>query len=263
MELFDIGANLTHKTFQGEHQQVIDQAAAVGVTAMVVTGSNLASSIEAVALCEQWPMTLRSTVGVHPHHASETDLNTIASLRELSVKSGVVVAIGECGLDFNRNFSLPADQEKWFEAQLELAAEVELPVFLHQRDAHDRFMEILAKYRHKLVGAVVHCFTGNAQQLEACLEMDLHIGITGWICDERRGLHLRELVSRIPAQRLLIETDAPYLLPRTIKPKPKSRQNKPAFLPYVLTAVAQAREEEEAEVAQITCANARRFFGWV
>ena len=172
-----------------------------------------------------------------------------------------MVAVGECGLDFDRNFSPRADQLRCLEAHLELAAELQMPVFLHERSAHEEFAAILAKHRSRIPRAVVHCFTGTGEALARYLDLDLHIGITGWICDERRGTHLRELVGRIPKDRLMIETDAPYILPRTIRPKPKSNRNEPSLLPHVLRTVAAARGESPEELARSTTETARAFFG--
>jgi TatD DNase family protein len=169
------------------------------------------------------------------------------------------VAIGECGLDFNRNYSPHPDQEKWFVAQLELGLELGKPLFLHSRDAHPRFAEIVK--HHGIRNAVAHCFTGGKEELHAYLDLGLHIGITGWICDERRGRHLVELVRDIPRERLLLETDAPYLTPRDLRPQPKARRNEPAFLPHILGAVAAALGRPAAEVAAETTRNAVAFFG--
>jgi TatD DNase family protein len=151
---------------------------------------------------------------------------------------------------------------KAFREQLALAVEVQKPVFLHQRDAHEDFLAILREYRLRLAGGVAHCFTAGTAEARAYLELDLHIGITGWICDERRGLHLREVVREIPADRLLIESDAPYLLPRDVQPRPQSRRNEPKFLPHVLRAIADARGESPEELAAVTTRNALKFFGW-
>jgi len=170
-----------------------------------------------------------------------------------------VVAIGECGLDFHRNFSPRPEQEKWFEAQVALAEELQMPLFLHERDARHRFCEILSAFR-KQVPAVLHCFTGAAETLKVCLDMGLHIGVTGWICDERRGLGLREQVREIPLDRLMIETDAPFLLPRTMPTKPKAGRNEPAFLPYVLQTVAECLGKPAEEVAEATTKTAKSFF---
>jgi len=171
-----------------------------------------------------------------------------------------IVALGECGLDWNRNYSPHPDQEKWFVAQLELAIELRKPLFLHSRDAHPRFADLLRAHRDRLPPAVAHCFTGGREELRAYLDLDLHIGITGWICDERRGGHLLDLVRDIPADRLLIETDSPYLTPRDLRPQPRSRRNEPAFLPHILYSVAKARGDDPLRLAHETGANARRLF---
>ena len=253
--LVDIGANLTHAAFADDFGEVLARARAAGVGTIVVTGTSVAESLAATHLADAHG--LFATAGVHPHHARDCDDATIPALREIAARPRVV-AIGECGLDFNRNYSPHADQEKWFVAQLELAAELGKPLFLHSRDAHPRFAEILRNLR---VGrGVAHCLTGEGPELRACLELGLHIGITGWINDERRGLHLREVVKGIPADRLLIETDAPYLLPRDIKPTPKSRRNEPAFLPYVVRAIAVARGETAESVAAASTAAASSLF---
>lgn len=185
-------------------------------------------------------------------------------MQELSALSAVpeVVAVGECGLDYFRNFSPREHQIAAFRRQLDLAASVRKPVFLHQRDAHDDFLAIMREFRPQLFGGVAHCFTAGTSEARAYLELDLHIGITGWICDERRGLHLREVVREIPLDRLLIETDAPYLLPRDLKPKPQSRRNEPRYLTHVLDAIAEARGEPRERIAIATTENALRLFGW-
>jgi TatD DNase family protein len=259
--LVDIGANLASKVFRADLPAVIARAAAAGVDALVVTGTSLDVSARAADIAaEHAARGLYATAGVHPHHAREVAGDWVAALRALARRPRVV-AVGECGLDFDRNYSPRADQLRCFEAQLELAAELRLPVFLHERAAHAELLAVLARRRPSLGAAVVHCFTGSGAELRAYLDLDLHIGITGWICDERRGHHLRELVATVPAERLMIETDAPYLLPRNMPSPPRDRRNEPAFLPHVLAAVAEARGEAPAETARATTATARRFFG--
>ncbi len=258
--LIDIGANLTNKRFRHDCQQVIDAAQQAGVEKIIVTGTTEHNSGEAVSLCSSRPGSLYSTAGIHPHHASEFGPHSLERLQALAGE-GCVVAIGECGLDFNRNFSPRRDQLVCFEAQLELAAETGLPVFLHQRDARQDFFRILEKYRDGLSRAVVHCFTGGADELDACMDLDLHIGITGWICDERRGMHLQELVGRIAPERLMIETDAPYLLPRDLENAPKDKRNEPRFLPHVCATVARCLGTDYHSVAHATTATALGFFG--
>jgi TatD DNase family protein len=259
-ELIDIGSNLTHDSFAGDLPEVIARAMRVGVTRQVVTGADLASSRAAAALAEAHPGVLWSTAGVHPHHAADFDLGRAEELREL-LNRRRVVAVGECGLDYFRDLSPRTAQRAAFAAQLEIAVSMAKPVFLHQRDAHQDFAAILAEYRPGLAGGVAHCFTGGERELEAYLALDLSIGITGWICDERRGQSLREVAPRIPSERLMIESDAPYLLPRNLEPRPQSRRNEPAFLPHIARTVAQIRGESLAEVAAATTRNALRFFG--
>jgi TatD DNase family protein len=258
--LVDIGINLAHDSFDRDREAVIRRACETGVAAMIVTGSSLDDSARALAICRQWPGHLRATAGVHPHHAASFHATDIPRLAEL-LSDPLVVAAGECGLDFYRNFSPPADQRRAFALQLAFAAQHERPLFLHQRDAHADFLAMLAEHPAVASRAVLHCFTGGVAELEASLDAGLSIGITGWICDERRGQALRDTSPRIPADRLMIETDAPYLLPRTISPKPRDRRNEPMNLPAVLAALAGCRGEPAAELARVTTGNACRFFG--
>lgn len=262
MQLIDIGVNLTNASFAGIHQEVLDRAEAAGVRQMLLTGTSLAGSEEALELCQRLDdsgQRLFSTAGVHPHDASQWTSESPRQLRQL-LEQPRVQAVGECGLDFNRDFSPRPQQEKALEDQLALAVELQMPVFLHERDASERLLHILKDYRDHLVAAVVHCFTGEREALFAYLDLDLHIGITGWICDERRGTHLHGLVGNIPEGRLMLESDAPYLLPRSLRPKPKNGRNEPAYLPEVLREVATHRGESEARLAAHTTLCARRFF---
>jgi TatD DNase family protein len=235
LPLIDIGVNLAHRRFDADRAQVLARAHAAGVTRLVVTGTSVAASQAAAALARQHPGVLWSTAGIHPHDARHASPAGLAELREVA-RAPEVKAIGECGLDFDRNFSPPAAQEAAFEAQLALAAETGL--------------------------AVAHCFTGTAAELDAYLALDLHIGITGWINDERRGLGLRALIARIPSDRLMIETDAPFLTPHDARPKPAGGRNEPALLPLVLAAVARAAGRPAAQVAQETTATAAAFFAF-
>jgi len=260
MELVDIGINLTHSSFDPDREAVRGRAQRAGVVQMVVTGASVASSREAVALAAADPKSLAATAGIHPHHAADYDAGAELALRELGVLDAVV-AVGECGLDYYRDLCPRPVQRRAFAGQLELAARLGKPVFLHQRDAHDDFLAILREQIGQLKGGVAHCFTGSGHELEAYLALGLHIGITGWICDERRGAGLKPLVGRIPADRLMLETDGPYLLPRDLEPKPASRRNEPAFLPHVAYAVAAARGEPVELLAASSTRTARRFFG--
>lgn len=259
MEFIDIGANLTHDSFDVDRGAVMDRAREAGVSHMIVTGADVQHSRAAITLAAQWPDVLSATVGVHPHHAADFDAGTEAALDKLLVVSGVVAA-GECGLDYFRDFSPRDAQRTAFTAQIRMALEHGLPLFLHQRDAHDDFIALLDEFRGYLPPTVVHCFTGEASELEHYLERGFYIGVTGWICDERRGQHLLEVVPRIPAGRLMLETDAPYLLPRDLKPRPQTRRNEPMWLPHIAAVVARARDESVTALAEHTTATARTFF---
>ena len=260
ISLIDIGSNLTHESFAPDRDAVMARALDAGVRRQVVTGTDAASSIQAAALAAAHPALLSSTAGIHPHHAHSFDAPLRDRLSEL-LRRPEVVAVGECGLDYYRNFSPPGSQRAAFVAQLEIAAAAGKPAFLHQREAHADFVAILKDFRGALKGAVAHCFTGGRPELEDYLGLDLHIGVTGWVSDERRGQPLREAVPHIPGGRLMLETDAPYLLPRDLVPRPKSRRNEPRFLPHIAAAVAQLRGETVEAVAASTTQNAARFFG--
>jgi TatD DNase family protein len=256
MQLVDIGANLTHSSFHDDVERVVERAAAAGVARIIATGTTVDESKAALTLASTHG-NIFSTAGVHPHHARECGPTTMDSLRAIA-KHPKVVAIGECGLDFNRNYSPHPDQEKWFVEQVNLALSIRKPLFLHSRDAHPRFYELLKSKRPEK--AVAHCFTGSKEELHAYLDLGLYIGITGWICDERRGRHLIELVRDIPRERLLLETDSPYLTPRDLRPQPKARRNEPALLPHIARAVARALGRPAEEVAAETTRNAIRLF---
>lgn len=262
MQLIDIGVNLTHPTLARDPRAVLDRAYAAGVGQLVLTGTSLTESEAALALCRELDESrqrLFCTAGIHPHEASQWTSETADRLKAL-LGEPEVRAVGECGLDFNRDLSPRAQQERVLEEHLQLAMETGLPLFLHERDADQRLVDILRPVRDRLSAAVVHCFTGEKRALYAYLDLDLHIGITGWICDERRGTHLHPLVREIPATRLMLESDAPYLLPRTLRPKPKGGQNEPAFLPEVLREVARHRGVSLGELASTTTACAQQFF---
>jgi TatD DNase family protein len=258
--LIDIGANLAHDSFDADRDSVLERARATGVAAMIVTGSTIPDSEKAIALCRRHPQHLRATAGVHPHHAADLADADAARLEAL-LEDPFVVAAGECGLDYFRNFSPPAEQRRAFELQLAISEKQQKPLFLHQRAAHADFLAMLRAHPRAAARGVLHCFTEGPEILQDCLEIGLSVGITGWICDERRGGDLREAAPRIPAGRLMLETDAPYLLPRTLTPKPAHRRNEPAFLPTVLEETARCRAEAPESLAAATTANACRFFG--
>lgn len=264
MQLIDIGANLTHDSFDHDRAAVLQRARDAGVAQLVVTGASREHSPKALALAQAHPGELFATAGVHPHHAVEYTAECDAEMRALLAQPEVV-AVGECGLDYFRDFSPRPAQRRAFERQLEIAADLAArgapkPLFLHQRDAHADFLAAMRQFEGCIGQAVVHCFTGTREELFDYLDRDWHVGITGWLCDERRGAHLRELVKHVPANRLMVETDAPYLLPRTVKPQPAHRRNEPMYLAHIVGELARDRGEDVATTAAATTTTARAFF---
>lgn len=256
--LVDIGANLTHESFQRDLGDVIARAKAAHVSTLIVTGTDIDHAEQAVAMAKQFKG-VYATAGVHPHDAKGWNSDVASQLKALHERPEVV-AVGECGLDFNRNFSSPQEQERAFEAQLGLAVESGLPLFLHERDAGQRMQDILRSWRDDISDAVIHCFTADRATLHGYLDLDLHIGLTGWICDERRGHSLRTLVNDIPLERLMVETDCPYLLPRNLPAKLKGRRHEPALLPWIVKEIALWHNVSEAELGAATTRTALRFF---
>lgn len=279
--MIDIGVNLANRAFDHDRDDVLRRAAAAGVQALIVTGTSVATSREALAMAERSGTAdspavaddsargrpgrrddkprLYATAGVHPHDAGAAASDWLAALATFAAHP-LVVAIGETGLDYNRNYSSRDDQRRVFRAQAELAARLGKPLFVHDRESDGETRGMLAEF-HGMMPCLIHCFTGGAAELDGYLEDGHSIGVTGWICDERRGQELARLVRRIPADRLMIETDAPFLLPRSMTSKPRSRRNEPAFLPWVARRVAECRGEDARQVAARTRRNAVRFFG--
>ncbi|MDR2479793.1 MAG: TatD family hydrolase [Treponema sp.] len=267
MQFIDTGVNLMGPAFDRDREAALNAAKDAGVSPLVITGSSIESSAGALDFAAAHSGDCWATAGVHPHNAKTWDGLSLRRLRELAGRQ-FCAAVGECGLDYNRNFSPPGAQRKCFEDQLTLAAELGKPVFLHERDAFEDFYFILKQFRRDLSGAVVHCFTGTQRELEAYLGLDCHIGITGWICDERRGTHLLPLLSLVPAGRLMLETDAPYLLPRNLPREgtgaaagSRSGRNEPRFLPHIAACAAAALDKTLEQVALETFAAAAGFFG--
>ena len=271
--MIDIGANLLDAAFDADREEVLRRAFEAGVDTVVLTGTSVASSRAAADYARRHGGSaspggdsgsaalprLFATAGVHPHEAATVEPGWDDRIARLASRAEVV-AVGETGLDYYRDFSPRDEQRAVFRRQIELAGETRLPLFVHDRDSAGDVRRILRDYRLDLT-ACIHCFTGTPADLDGYLDDGYYIGITGWICDERRGSELMELVDRIPADRLMIETDAPYLLPRTIVPRPRSRRNEPAFLTWVARQVARCRNETPAEVERQTRRNAMRFFG--
>ncbi len=261
--MIDIGVNLTNKRFDKDRDELILRAKNQGVEKLLITGTSVYESQQALVLCQyyqqKFPNTLFSTAGVHPHDADGVSDDYLAQLIQLT-KQAHVRAIGECGLDFNRNFSEPEQQLKVFKEQISLAAELDMPLFLHQRDAFYPWFAALKPFIHRIPAMVAHCFTGNKVELEQCIAANMYIGITGWLCDERRGRDLQNIIKLIPLNRLLIETDAPYLTPRTIRPRPKSSRNEPSYLPYIVQKIADITAIDANEIAYQTSINADKAF---
>jgi TatD DNase family protein len=257
--LIDIGVNLTNARFDKDRAEVLARAKQANISALLVTGTNIEESKQAIALCQHYPHYLYSTVGIHPHNADNAAKNFQEQLADLATNN-CVKAIGECGLDFNRNFSSEVNQKDVFTQQVALAEQLQLPLFLHQRDAFEPWFEIIKPYVARIPAMVSHCFTGNQRELQQCLDADMYLGITGWLCDERRGQQLRDIVPLIPLERLMIETDAPYLTPRNIRPKPKSSRNEPRYLPYIVTVLAELMGYSEQEIIKQTTLNSEIVF---
>jgi len=261
--MIDIGVNLTNKRFDKDRAEVISRAKSKGVAKLLITGTNVDESQAALLLCrdyqDQFPDTLYATAGVHPHYADGVAEGYLTQLTKLA-RQPQVKAIGECGLDFNRNFSAPQQQIQVFKAQIRLAAQLNMPLFLHQRDAFEPWFTELKPFLNKVPAMVAHCFTGNKEELQQCLAAGMYIGITGWVCDERRGTALQDIISLIPLDRLLIETDAPYLTPRTIRPRPKSSRNEPSYLSYVLEKISDVIGVDQQDIACQTNLNTRKVF---
>ncbi|MEM8843980.1 MAG: TatD family hydrolase [Pseudomonadota bacterium] len=260
MPLFDFCFNFTSSKFRDNEQAIIQRALNKDVTHFFMPGSDIDDSQYAVELAEQHQQGFYAGVGVHPHNAKAWEDDSENILRKLA-SSKRVLAIGEAGLDYNRNFSSQEQQELAFRQQIELAIELQMPLFLHERDAHNDFYSIIQEYINDIGPTAVHCFTGSEEALHRYIALGFYIGITGWICDERRGTHLHEIVQDIPENRLLIETDAPYLFPRTFQPRPKSMCNEPSYLPHIAEHIAYHRGDTFERLSVYTMQNTLRFFG--
>lgn len=261
--MIDIGVNLTNKRFDKDREEVISRAKAIGVENLFITGTSVNDSLAAIELIDNYktlfPNFLYSTAGIHPHYADNVDVDYLSEIKKM-IEQPEVIAIGECGLDFNRNFSKPEQQINVFNEQIQLASDLSMPLFLHQRDAFDTWFKLLEPYLNKVPAIITHCFTGNREELKHCIKAGMYIGITGWICDEKRGKDLQEIVKLIPKNRLLVETDAPYLTPKKIIPKPKNGRNEPIYLPYIIEKIANIVGENPQDLAYQTSKNSRTAF---
>lgn len=256
----DIGVNLADKRLTQHLEALQAQCVDHSVSHLIAIGCDLASSQKVIELASRealGPVKIACTAGFHPHNASQASDQAKAEIAAL-VKSDSVVAIGECGLDFNRNFSTPHEQLTAFEWQLQLAVEVNKPVYLHERDAFSDQVAMLNKYASNLKGGVVHCFTGTVDQLKTYLDFGFYIGITGWVCDPNRGNDLRNAIKHLPLDRILLETDSPYLTPKSLKPRPK--YNHPGTLPTIADYVAQHISVPVEILQRASFNNAMSFF---
>ncbi len=257
MKLFDSHCHLNDQSYAKDFDRVLGRMTEAGVAAAMVVGIDRKDSEKAVRLAAAHAG-FYAAVGVHPHDAKSCSEETLQALKALAGHP-MVRAWGETGLDFNRMFSPRDVQELWFTRQIECADELDLPLIFHERDSGGRFLEILKAAGGNRRRGVVHCFSGSRVELDAYLELGYHIGITGILTIEKRGADLRALVPRIPAERLLIETDAPYLTPAP--QKNKTRRNEPAFVRQTLLKLAEVRNEDPEALAETTWNNACRLFG--
>jgi len=257
MKLFDSHCHLDDRAYDNDIPEVVKRMNTAGVAAAMIIGTTLPRSIKAVSLAESFPG-LYASVGIHPHDAKSCNEATLKTFRNLA-KNPVVRAWGEIGLDFNRMFSPRETQEKWLIRQLEIAAELNLPVIFHERDSNGRLIEILRTYFKNVKNGVIHCFSGNKTELKQYLDFGLYIGITGIVTIKGRGADLRKLVPFIPVERILIETDAPYLTPAP--EKNHIMRNEPAFVRSVLLKLAAVREEDPEYLSAKIWDNTRRLYG--
>ncbi len=248
-----------HTSFKNNREEIINEAKKVGVSKFIITGTTVEFSQVASEYASQYPNTLYSTAGVHPHDAKDCDENTIDELEKIA-KTPCVVAIGECGLDYNRDFSPRDIQREWFEKQVQLAKKLDMPLFLHERDAHEDMVNILERYPEICEKCVVHCFTGTSDEAEKYIDLGCYIGVTGWICDAKRGKSLQEAVNVIPSDKLMIETDAPFLIPKNFDEKPKNNKNEPKYLPHILKTIAHYKNADVEELSKDVTKTTEKFF---
>ncbi len=256
MKIFDSHCHLDDRSFEPDFQKVMKRAEEAGILRVMIVGIDRNTSGRAVELAKTYTG-IYASVGVHPHDAQSCSEETLTYLKTL-VRYTKVVAWGETGLDFNRMFSPQKDQEKWFIRQLEIAAELDLPLIFHERDTNGRFLEILTTNPANRRRAVVHCFSGSESDLANYLNMGFYIGITGIVTHKKRGQALRQMLPGIPIDRILVETDAPYLTPTP--QRNKHRRNEPSFVRQVLLKVAEVRGEDPEELSETVWANTCRLF---
>lgn len=257
--MIDIGVNLTHPSLLQNLSDNIKLWEQEGVKAVVAIASDLQESNELQKISQSYKNKIWHTIGCHPHEADNWVSGTsMIQAKSLIVDSNLCVAVGETGLDFNRNYSSQENQITAFQEQVQLALELSLPLYLHERDAEDTLLSILHNHDTTQIHGVLHCFTGSPASLKRYLDLGLYIGITGWLCDERRGQALQEAITYIPHDRILLETDAPYLLPRHIRPRPK--KNHPKYLPQIVEYAADLMGLTPQELGDIAIENSQALF---
>lgn len=260
LNMIDIGVNLSSAQFDRDRKQVLARAMAAGVSRIILTGTTLEGSLKSERFIALAPERLSFTAGVHPHYASAWNDDALVTFRRLWAHPACA-AVGECGLDYFRDLSPRAVQRKVLEAHVSWALALDKPLFLHCRDAFDDFFAIMRDFVAAGGRGVVHCFTGTRTEMEAFVAHGLHIGVTGWVTDLRRGKALREAVPHIPAHMLHLETDAPFLAPASVTKEKGRARNEPAYLPLVAEAVAALRNVPLEQVAQQCADNSAALFG--
>ena len=255
----DIACNFTHESFKHNLEEVIKNAEREDVEKFVLLCASLTDLDPIKLIQNKAPEKYFISAGIHPHHATEiVEINYDNLLKKL--KSINPHAIGETGLDYFRNISPPDIQKKSFRMHIEIAKELSLPLYLHQRDAHSDFIHIIKERRNNFPKFVVHCFTGTQKELDDYLELDAYIGLTGWICDAKRNIDLRKSIKNIPIEKMMIETDSPYLIPKNLINKPKKNINEPKYLPHIANEICELTGYELEELKLATSNNAIDFF---
>ena len=256
--LIDIGANLSHPQLYDQLEKIVNNIISSETQSVIITSSNLEDTIIALDIINKYPDLFHTTVGYHPHNAKDFKSEHF-DLIDNYCKQKEIVAIGECGLDYYREYSSVDEQMFCFEKHLMIAKKNDMPIFLHERKAHKDFVSILKKYKDNINKAVVHCFTGDKSELKSYIDMDCYIGITGWISDLSRGKHLHDIIKYIPKDRLMIETDSPYLMPKNV-PIKNNGINEPSYLIYVAETIAECLNKDVNYVKQISINNTKEFF---
>ncbi len=255
IKYYDIGLNLFCRQFK-EPEKIISDAAQEGIIC-ILTGSDMKENKLVCGFVKDH--NAYGSAGIHPHNADsarEKDFETIERIIKSEPK---IVAVGECGLDYDRMFSTKQNQITCLEKHIELAEKLDMPMFLHERDAGGDFAKIFSRHPKICRKSVVHCFTGDRKTAEKYIEMGFYIGITGWICDDRRAQSLRDAVSAVPLDRLLLETDAPYLTPRNVRGL--DRTNVPQNIRYVAAETAKYKGCSTEDLIRCAKENTERLFG--